>query len=86
MEPRVVVCNSSSEELAYAVCRLPCLAWIGAACGGHWAIGLGRIRTVAEMLNLMGLPVSVREKGRRAGLSEVQAAQMVGIAAPRTCA
>ena len=82
MEPWVVDCNSGREEPSYMLGRLPCLTRTRAACGGHWVTGMGRFLTVEEMLNLMGLPVSFREKGRQAGLSDVQIAQMAGDAIP----
>ena len=67
MVPWVVDCNSGREEPSHMFGRLPRLTRTRAACGGHWAADMGRLLTVEETLDVVGLPVSSREKGALGG-------------------
>ena len=60
----------------------PCLTRTRAASGGHWIPELGLFLAVEEILNLMGLPLSVAKTARAAGLTHVQIAHMAGNAIP----
>ena len=61
---------------------VPCITQARVASGGRWVTQVGRFLTVEEILDLMGLPVSVVRTARLAGLTDVQIAQMAGNAIP----
>ena len=81
-EPWVVAISSGRSDPTVMLGHVPCLTRTRAAGGGHWITELGRFLTVEEILNLMGLPVSVARTARLAGLTDVQIAQMAGNAIP----
>ena len=81
-EPWVVEISSGRSDPTVMLGHVPCLTRTRAAGGGHWITELGRFLTVEEILNLMGLPVSVARTARLAGLTDVQIAQMAGNAIP----
>ena len=81
-EPWAVDLDSGRGDPTCMLGRVPCLTRTRAASGGHWITEFGRFLTVEEILNLMGLPVSVAKTARAAGLTHVQTAQMAGNAIP----
>ena len=81
-EPWAVDLGSGRGDPTCMLGHVPCLTRTRAASGGHWITELGRFLAVEEILNLMGLPVSVATTARAAGLTDVQIAQMAGNAIP----
>ena len=81
-EPWAVDLSGGRSDPTCMLGHVPCLTRTRAAGGGHWITELGRFLTVEEILNLMGLPVSVARMARLAGLTDVQIAQMAGNAIP----